>query len=217
MRVGAVLSVNLADVRTIQWRGKPVRTGIWKLPAAGRIHAGPQGLEGDVQADRTVHGGVDMAVYAYAREELDWWEGELERPLEHGTFGENLTVEGIEVTCALVGERWRIGAVLCEVSAPRIPCFKLGVRMGEPRFLKRFAKALRTGAYLRVLEPGTIGAGDAIEVVERPEHEVSVRLVAEAMLHDHALAPRLLVAPQLPDDVREWACSRAPNPGTIDQ
>ncbi len=203
--MGSVLSVNLADVRTIERRGRQVRTGIWKLPAQGRVQAGPLGLEGDVQADRTVHGGVDMAVYAYAREELDWWERELGRPLEHGTFGENLTVEGIDVTGALVGERWQVGEVLCEVSAPRIPCWKLGVRMDDPRFLKRFAQARRTGAYLRVLEPGTTGAGDAVEVVERPEHEVSVRLVAEAMLHDRALAPRLLVAPQLPADVRQWA------------
>ena len=206
--MASVLSVNLADVRTIQRRGKPVRTGIWKLPASGPVQAGPEGLEGDVQADRRVHGGVDMAIYVYAREELDWWEGELGRPLEHGAFGENLTVEGIDASGALVGERWRVGRVLCEVSAPRIPCWKLGVRMDDPRFLKRFAKALRPGAYLRVLEPGELAAGDSIEIVERPEHDVSVRLVAEAMLHDRALAPRLLAAPALPDDVRAWVAAQ---------
>jgi MOSC domain-containing protein YiiM len=204
---GAVLSVNLADVRTIEHRGKPVRTGIWKLPADGRVAAGPLGLDGDVQADRSVHGGVDMAIYAYAREELDWWEGEVDRSLENGTFGENLTTTDVDVSGALVGERWQIGETLCEVCAPRIPCWKLGVRMGDPRFLKRFARALRPGAYLRVVERGTVAAGDPIEVVARPDHDVSVRLVAEAMLHDRSLAPRLLAAPALAADVREWAQS----------
>jgi MOSC domain-containing protein YiiM len=207
--MGSVLSVNLADVRTIKRRGKPVRTGIWKLPVEGPVHAGPEGLEGDVQADRRVHGGVDMAVYAYAREDLDWWQSELGRPLENGTFGENLTVSGIDVTAALVGERWRAGEALLEVSSPRIPCWKLGVRMGDPAFLKRFGRALRPGAYLRVIEEGTIAAGDAVEVLERPAHDVSVALIAEARLADPALAPRLLDAPALPEPWREWALGRA--------
>src|SRR3954447_11828739 len=164
--MGSVLSVNLADVRTIERRGKLVRTGIWKLPADGPVHAGREGLGGDVQADRRVHGGHDMAAYAYAREDIDWWEAELGRPLEDGTFGENLTLTGIEVSGALVGERWRAGAALLEVASPRIPCWKLGARMGDPRFVKRFGKALRPGAYLRVIEEGVISAGDAVEVIE---------------------------------------------------
>jgi MOSC domain-containing protein YiiM len=204
-----VLSVNLADVREIEWRGQRVRTGIWKLPADGPVQAGPMGLEGDVQADRSVHGGVDMAIYVYAREEIDWWEAELGRPLEDGIFGENLTVRDVDVSGALVGERWRVGQALCEVSQPRIPCFKLGKRMDDPRFLKRFAQARRPGAYLRVLEGGAIGAGDAIEVLERPGHDVTVRLVAEAILHDHALAARLLAADALPETVRSWAAQAA--------
>ena len=125
------------------------------------------GLHGDVQADRTVHGGADKAVYAYAREDTEWWEGELGRPLEHGAFGENLTLRGVALARthrgaseALVGERWRIGSVLLEVSEPRLPCWKLGARMGDPTMVKRFAKALRTGTYLRVIEAGELGAGD---------------------------------------------------------
>jgi MOSC domain-containing protein YiiM len=207
--VGSVISVNLADVRTVERSGKPVETGIWKLPADGPVHAGAEGLAGDVQSDRRVHGGADQALYAYAREDVDWWEGELGRPLELGIFGENLTVRGVDVTGALVGERWRTGSALLEVSAPRIPCWKLGVKMGDPRFVKRFGAALRPGAYLRVLEEGEIGAGDRLEVVDRPAHDVTVRLVADARLRDASLRPRLLAAPALPAVWREWAEQQA--------
>jgi MOSC domain-containing protein YiiM len=208
-RVASVLSVNLADVRTIERQGKPVRTGIWKLPADGRVHAGREGLAGDGQADRRVHGGPDMAVYAYAREDVDWWESQLGRELENGIFGENLSLRGVDLSGARVGERWRVGQALLEVSAPRIPCWKLGVRMGDPRFVKRFARALRLGAYLRVAEEGEIEAGDAAGVVDRPDHRVSIRLIGEAYLADHSLAPRLLEAPALPNSWREWASRRA--------
>lgn len=200
-----VLSVNLADVREIEFQGELVRTGIWKLPAGGPVRADALGLEGDVQADRTVHGGVDMAIYAYAREDVEWWESELGRELEYGIFGQNLDTRGVEVCDALVGERWRVGDVLCEVSQPRIPCFKLGKRMDDPRFLRRFAQARRPGAYLRVLEEGFIEGGDSIEVLSKPDHDVTVRMVADAILHDHALAPGLLAAHALPEKVRTWA------------
>ena len=205
----AVLSVNLADMRTVMRDGEPVPTGIWKLPAEGRVAVGRDGLAGDVQADRKVHGGPDMAVYAYAREDIDWWEGELGRPLENGTFGENLTLAGVDASGPLVGERWRVGTALLEVSAPRVPCWKLGAKMGDPRFIKRFAKALRTGTYLRVIEEGELGAGDAVEIVSRPDHDVTVRLAARAFLADASLAPRVLEAPQLPCAWREWAQGRA--------
>jgi MOSC domain-containing protein YiiM len=206
--VGSLLSVNLADLRTLERGGKPVSTGIWKLPAAGRVHAGPEGLEGDVQADRSVHGGIDQALYAYAREDLDWWEGEVGRPLEAGAFGENLTLAGIDASGATVGERWRLGGVLAEVTSPRIPCWKLATKMGDPRFIKTFARARRMGAYLRVIEPGELGAGDAVERLSSPDHGVTVKLVADALLGDHSLAPRLLEAPELAADVRDWAAAR---------
>jgi MOSC domain-containing protein YiiM len=209
MRMGSVLSLNLADVRTIERRGKAVRTGIWKLPVEGRVRAGREGLAGDVQADRRVHGGPDMAVYSYAREDIDWWEAELGRPLEDGTFGENLTLTGVDASGAEVGERWLVGQTVLEVCAPRVPCWKLGVRMDDPRFVKRFAKALRPGAYQRVIEEGTIGKGDAVELLERPGHGVTVALVAEAYLADHTLAPRILEAPALPSTWRQWASQRA--------
>jgi MOSC domain-containing protein YiiM len=200
-----ILSVNLADVRTVLRHGERVPTGIWKLPAAGRVAVGRLGLGGDTQADPSVHGGVDKAVYAYAREDTEWWEAELGRPLENGTFGENLTLEGVDVSAALVGERWRAGSSLLEVSEPRFPCWKLGVKMGDPGFLLRFAKALRPGAYLRVIEEGELGAGDAVEIAERPDHDVTIRLMAEAVLSDHGLAPRLLAASALSAEYRQWA------------
>ncbi len=159
--MGEVISVNLADVRTLVRRGRELQTGIWKLPAAGRVAVHELGLAGDRQVDKRVHGGYDKAVYAYAREDIDWWEGELGRELEDGFFGENLTVRGIDVSEARVGDRWRIGTTLLEVTEPRQPCWKLQAKAGEPLFIKRFAQAGRPGAYLRVVEEGELGAGDA--------------------------------------------------------
>ena len=209
-----VISVNVADVRELEIGGEVVSTGIFKLPVPGRVPVGVEGLAGDVQADRTVHGGPDQAVYAYAREDVDWWEAELGRALEDGTFGENLTLRGVDASNALVGERWRVGGALLEVTAPRLPCEKLAKRMGEPRFVKRFAQAGRPGAYLRVIETGDVGAGDAVEVVSRPDHGVDVLMVSRAMLGDRSLLPRLLDAPQLPEKGRVWARARlAPQRG----
>ena len=208
MHASVVLSVNLADVRTIRRNGKPLQTGIWKLPAEGPVAVGALGLEGDVQVDRTVHGGPDQAVYAYAREDAEWWEGELGRPLEHGTFGENLTLRGVDLTHALIGERWRFGGSVLEVSAPRIPCAKLAAKIGDPRFVKRFAAAGRPGAYLRVIEEGELLAGADAERVGRPDHDVTVLIAFRALLGDHDLLPRLTEAPQLPERVRKWAARK---------
>jgi MOSC domain-containing protein YiiM len=200
-----VLSVNLADVRDLVVAGRVVPTGIFKLPATGRVAVAREGLAGDVQADRRVHGGPDQAVYAYAREDIDWWEAELGRELEDGTFGENLTLRGVEASKAIVGERWRIGDTLLEVSAPRIPCGKLAAKIGDRGFVATFAAAGRPGAYLRVIEEGAVGAGDPVELVSRPSHGVDVALAARALRGDGGLIPRLLDAPQLPERVRAWA------------
>jgi MOSC domain-containing protein YiiM len=206
--MGELLSVNVAEIREIPRRGRMVRTGIWKFPAPGRLAVRGVNVDGDEQADRTVHGGYDKAVYAYAREDYDWWEAELGRELGPGTFGENLTVSGVDVSSALVGERWRIADVVLEVSEPRLPCWKLGYKMGDPRFLKRFAQALRPGAYLRVIDEGTLGAGDPINVIERPGHEVTMRSMVEAHLGEPALSATLLAAPALSDGWRQWAEDR---------
>ena len=178
------------------------RTAIWKQPVEGRVAVRGVNIEGDDQADRTVHGGPDKAIYAYASEDTAWWEETLHAELGAGAFGENLWLEGVEVTEALIGERWAVGSTLLEVCQPRFPCFKLGLRFGNPRMLKAFAVIRRPGAYLRILEEGEIGAGDGVEVVHRPDHDVTIALVNEAVLHDHGLLARVREAPELADGLR---------------
>jgi len=162
-------------------------------------------LDGDEQADRSVHGGPDKAVYAYAIEETRAWEAEVGRELGPGAFGENLTTEGIDVSGALLGERWQVGTTLLEVVQPRLPCFKLGLRMNDPSFVRRFAHASRPGAYLRIVQEGDLGAGDtvAVDTGALPEHGVTLRLVFDALLVDHSLIPQALEAPQLIPSLRE--------------
>jgi MOSC domain-containing protein YiiM len=198
------MSVNVGGVRAVDLGDRTITTAIWKAPVDGRVPVGGVNLRGDDQADRSVHGGEHKAVYAYAWEDTLWWQEELGRELVPGNFGENLTLSGVDVPEAVVGERWRVGSALLEVSEPRFPCFKLGLRMGDPRFVKRFAAARRTGAYLRIVEEGDMGAGDPIEIRERPDHGVTIGLFAEAYLGDRALAGRLLEAALAPR-WREWA------------
>jgi MOSC domain-containing protein YiiM len=154
-----VLFVNVGGVRTVDVGDGTVETAIWKSPVEGRVPLRGVNVSGDDQADRSVHGGEHKAVYAYAWEDTLWWQEELGRELEPGNFGENLTLSGVDVPEAVVGERWQVGSALLEVSEPRFPCFKLGLRMGDPRFVKRFAAARRTGTYLRIVEGGDVGAG----------------------------------------------------------
>lgn len=210
--VAEVVSVNVGVPRTVEHEGKTVTTAIWKHPVPGRVAVRGVNLDGDDQADRSVHGGVDKAVYAYAREDYAWWGAEFgTEALAAGTFGENLTVSGIDLNAAEVGERWRVGSALLEVSEPRFPCFKLGIRMGDPRFLKRFAAARRPGAYLRIIDQGELGAGDRIEVVDRPGHGVTIGLFAEAYLADRSRLVELLAADALSQAWRTWIHERTAN------
>jgi MOSC domain-containing protein YiiM len=206
---GTVESVNVGAPRPVQVDGRTVLTAIWKHPVEGRVPLRGVNLRGDDQADRTVHGGPDKAVYAYGVEDTEWWEAELERALGPGAFGENLTVRGLPVSEAVIGEQWAVGTALLQVAQPRLPCFKLGLRMGDPRFLKRFAKAGRPGAYHRVLREGDIAAGDRIEVVSRPAHGVTSALVARALLGEPQLLATALRALELPADLRAWMQERA--------
>jgi MOSC domain-containing protein YiiM len=206
---GSVLSVNVAEIREIPRGGEMVPTGIWKVPVEGRVAVRGVNVAGDEQADRSVHGGTDKALYAYAREDTDWWEGELGRELPHGVFGENLTLRGVDVTGALIGERWRIGSVLLEVSEPRFPCWKLGARFDDPKMLKRFAAARRPGAYLRIAEEGELAAGDAVEIAERPDHGLTIEGFANAFLEDRASLRRLLEVPAVSKTWRDWVRERA--------
>src|SRR3954462_14748634 len=159
-------------------------SAIVKEPVEGRVRVEGVNIAGDAQADRSVHGGPDKAVYAYAREDVDWWEDVLGLDIPNGMFGENLTLEDVEVSGAVVGERWRVGTVELEVCQPRLPCSKLGIRFGDPKMVKRFAQASRPGAYLRILTEGELAAGDELEVTHRPEHGVTIALVSDAVLKD---------------------------------
>jgi len=203
--VGKVLSVNVGGPREFEYGGRPAQSAIWKLPAVGRIAARGVNLAGDDQADRKAHGGPDKAIYAYAIEDTRWWERELGRSLAYGQFGENLSTEGIEVNDALVGERWEIGTTVLEVSEPRIPCWRLAVRMQDKAFPRHFSEALRPGSYLRIVVEGDIGVDDRIGVVDRPNHGVTVRDVFRIYMGDRHEVARLLAVPQLSESWRRWA------------
>jgi MOSC domain-containing protein YiiM len=202
---GKVLSVNVGTAREFEYNGRPARSAIWKSPAAGRIAARGVNLVGDDQADRKAHGGPDKALYVYAVEDTRWWEQQIGRTLACGEFGENLTTEGIAVNDALVGERWQIGTAILEVSEPRIPCWRLGVRMNDKMFPRRFTEALRPGAYLRIAVEGDVGAGDEISVVERPDHDLTIRDVFRIYNRDRAEVQRLLTVPLMSESWRRWA------------
>jgi len=211
-----LLSVNVGTPRPNPWKGlgataidkRPVR-GPVAVTAPGPKGTGEVGLAGDRVYDTAHHGGVDQAVYAYAREDLDRWETDLSRALPNGVFGENLTTSGLDVNGALIGERWRIGAdVVLEVSCPRIPCGTFQGWLESDGWITRFTQAALPGAYLRVIEPGEICAGDPVEIVHRPDHDVTVALTFRALTLEPVLLPRLLVADALPQEGRDRARRR---------
>jgi MOSC domain-containing protein YiiM len=205
---GVVRSVNVSPVRTIVVDGEAVATGILKVAVAGCVSLRGVNLAGDDQADRNAHGGPDRAVYAYAAEDYTWWSERLGRELAPGTFGENLTLAGIDVTNAKIGEQWRVGSTLLQVTSPRVPCFKLAHVMNDKSFVRAFAQALRPGAYLRVIEEGDIGAGDPVDVVGLPAHDLSVAEMTRLFLFDRQHARKMLVAPELSESWRTWAAER---------
>lgn len=191
----SVVSVNVGLPREAEWAGIG-RTSIHKTPVRGPVACRTLGLDGDQVSDTKHHGGPDQAVYAFAREDLDLWAERLGRPVPDGHFGENLTTGGIDVNEAEVGERWRIGTALLEIALIRTPCndFKswLGLSGYDNRaWVKRFAAEARPGPYLRVVEEGTLRAGDEITVVHRPGHGVTVSEMFRALNLDRSLLPRL--------------------------
>ena len=201
-----LLSVNLGRRKHVSYTDHPEGvTGIDKRPVEGPVRLaapgpkgiGASGVAGDEVCSTRHHGGDDQAVYAVAREDLDDWERELGRSLANGGFGENLTTFGLDVSGALIGERWRIGSeVVLEVTSGRIPCATFQAHVGEKQWVKRFTAKAAPGAYLRVIEPGEVRAGDAIEVVHRPDHDVTVALQFRAVTTERKLLPRLLAAGQ---------------------
>lgn len=201
---GRLLSVNVAEPRTVMWQGHAVTSAIWKSPVAGPLAVAGVNIAGDDQADRQAHGGPDKAVYAYSAQDYAFWRDEFGVAVEPGLFGENLTIDGIDVSHARVGERWEVGSVLLEVSQPRIPCYKLGMRLQDVAFPRQFAAAERPGAYLRILREGSLQSGSTVRVVHRPEHEVDVAFVSRAYHTDRSLLPRLLEIPELSQSWRDW-------------
>ena len=180
-----VVSVNVGGPRAVDWRGEAVSTAIFKEPVAGPITVRRLNLDGDRQADLSVHGGADKAVYAYPAEHYAFWQAQLDRELPWGSFGENLTVEGLPLEDELfLGDRLRIGSAELAVTQPRLPCFKLGIRFGDPRMVKRFLAAGRTGYYLRVLTEGQIEAGDSATLVARDAAGVPVSEITRVYAHD---------------------------------
>jgi len=202
---GRLLSVSVGGPRAFEYHGRPAQSAIWKAPVSGRVAVHGVNLAGDDQADRQAHGGPDKAVYAYAEEDVRWWEGELHRPVETAEFGENFRTEGMDVNGALVGERWAIGSAVFEISEPRIPCWRLGVRENDPKFVKRFTDAQRPGAYLRIVREGDVGAGDAITLVSKPDHDLAVRDVFRIYTRDRDECGRLIEVPQMSEAWKRWA------------
>ncbi len=171
-----LLAVSVAKPSVIEYNGKQVMTGIYKVPSSQRINMTKLGLEGDGQADLDAHGGVDKAVYIYSYKNYIYWQDELElSDLPFGQFGENLTVQELSDDSVHIGDRLRIGDALVEVTQPRIPCFKLGVKMGMSNFPRRFMKSGRVGFYVRVLDGAKIGQGDLIERVRQHPKKLSVK------------------------------------------
>lgn len=205
--MATVTSVNVGAVREVPWEGRTFRTAIFKEPVHGRRRIADDHLEGDHVGNPAVHGGALKALYAYATEDYEWWASELATRLAPGTFGENLTTAGLDVTGAVVGERWQVGDAVVRVVQPRIPCAKLGLRMQDRRFPTRFAAARRPGAYLAIERAGTVAAGDRVTVLDRPDHDVTIATIATAYHHDRSLAPRLLRTADVPAEWQDWARS----------
>lgn len=183
--IGRVVAVSVSGGRQVPHHGEMVGTGIFKEPVTGRVIARRLGFEGDKQVDLRYHGGEHKAVYAYPHEHYATWSAELGRyDLGFGQFGENLTTEGWLETTVHLGDRFRAGDALFEVTQPRVPCFKLGIKMGDAEFPKIFLKSMRCGFYLRVLEEGAVGAGDAIERVEIGPERITIHALYHLRFKD---------------------------------
>jgi MOSC domain-containing protein YiiM len=194
-----VRSINIGTPVDAEWAGNLRRTAIAKTQVTGPVDVGRLGVAGDEIADTENHGGIYQAVYAFAREDLDIWSSRLDRRLPDGMFGENVTTEGIDVNAALVGEQWRIGTTVVQVASVRIPCvvFQNYLRehgYGTDKWIKRFTQEARPGPYLQVVREGQVSVGDAIEVVHRPDHGITVTTLFKALTTDRQLLPSLLDA-----------------------
>lgn len=192
MKIGSLISVNVGRPRTVEWKGRMVTTGIFKEPVEGRIALRRLNLDGDQQADLTVHGGPDMAVYVYPAEHYEFWGQELGgEGLPWGMFGENFSTQGLLEESVNVGDQFRVGSAELQVTQPRMPCYKLGLKFGRDDMVKRFLTSRRTGFYFRVLQEGEVAAGDAVQLVSRDENDVTVADITRLYIRDD-ITPELM-------------------------
>ena len=203
-----VISVNVGLPREVSWKDKTVTTGIFKEPISERVMLRTLNLDGDGQADLTVHGGVDKAVYAYPSEHYEYWRNELpDVALAWGAFGENFTITGLREDAVFIGDRFRIGTAEVMVTQPRMPCYKLGIKFGRTDIVKRFLKSLRTGCYFSVVQEGEVGAGDTLELVHQDENQITVVDITRLYLHEtneSDLLHRVVKLPALPTSWRDY-------------
>ncbi|NJO42676.1 MAG: MOSC domain-containing protein [Cyanobacteria bacterium CRU_2_1] len=202
-----LISVCVGLPREVNWKGRPVTTGIFKQPVTDRVMMRSLNLDGDKQADLTVHGGVEKAVYAYPVEHYAYWRQKLpDVELPCGVFGENLTVEGLSETTVNIGDRFRIGNAEVMVTQPRFPCFKLNLKFGRDDMVKRFLNSRLSGIYFSVVREGEIGVGDAIELIHRDEHEVTVADIVQIYVReaDKDLVRRAVQVPALAASLRDY-------------
>lgn len=203
-----IVSINVSRPRLVVWRGQSVSTGIFKEPVAGRVALRTLNLDGDRQADLTVHGGPSKAVYAYPSEHYEFWRAELpEMELPWGMFGENFTTEGLNESSVNIGDQFRVGSAEVMVTEPRMPCYKLGIKFGRNDILRRFLASGRTGFYFSVLREGEVEAGDSIELLARDEHNVTVADITRLYARDRddaEMMRRAIEVKALPDSWRDY-------------
>lgn len=201
-----LLSVNVtAIVHHEDWAGSVGKTGIDKRPKLGRVALENDSVEGDYVLDTKNHGGKDQAIYAYAREDADWWEKEIGVEISNGRFGENLTTQGIDVTNSVIGEIWKIGTTTLQVTIPRIPCKVFQGFWQRPNLIKEFTQAQRPGAYLRILEEGFVEAGNEIEVLEVPRHGLTIKDLFAAKSGERSKIQSINQIPGLATKFKDWS------------
>ncbi len=200
-----LISVNVELPREVIWKEKTVGTGIFKKPVNHRVMVRSLNLDGDGQADLTVHGGLEKAVYVYPFEHYAYWQGELpDTELTMGNFGENFTTTGLREEELNIGDRFAIGNVKLMVTQPRMPCYKLGIRFGRPDMVKRFLASRRTGFYFSVLQEGEVGVGDTLELVSRDENNITVTDITQLYTRENTDPELLYRAAQLEALPESW-------------
>lgn len=201
-----VLSINIAStIHEGDWTGSEGKTGIDKRSVSGAVVFAHEQVANDVIVDKQAHGGYDQAVYAYAREDADWWEKEIGTSIDNGRFGENLTTLGIDVNAAVIGEQWEIGSVILEVSQPRIPCRVFAGFWQRPTLIKEFMAAGKPGTYLRIIKEGKITAGDSIKVIRVPEHGITIADIYAAKNGERSKVRDIAQVHELSTKYQEWA------------